>query len=281
MKTLSYLALFLLGLGLTACSSNEQHLNEHHPETVEKSPVKLEAAPEEGHEGHHHEDWSYQGETGPEHWAELEKTSDCGGMHQSPINIVEYKTDETLPPLDIQYADQTVLHDVVNNGHSIQYDFEEGDYIVLEGEKYYLKQFHFHEPSEHTIEGVRYPLEMHLVHANKEGDIAVLAVMAKEGGQSAPFDFLEAYLPLEPGAKKEIGKPFDMNLNLPKDRSYYHYTGSLTTPPCSENVQWYVFKTPIDISLKQAKVLEENMPVHNYRNEQPVNDRIVKASPNF
>ncbi|WCL80149.1 carbonic anhydrase family protein [Saprospira sp. CCB-QB6] len=276
MKTLTYLALIVMGLGLNACASKEVHINEHHPNSVEKSPVKLESAP-----ARQHEDWSYQGETGPEHWAELEKTSDCGGQHQSPINIVEYQSDEQLPPLDIQYADQTILHDVVNNGHSIQYDFEEGDYIVLEGEKFYLKQFHFHEPSEHTIEGVRYPLEMHLVHANQDGDIAVLAVMAKEGGQSAPFDFLETYLPLAAGAKKEIGKPFDMNLNLPKDRSYYHYKGSLTTPPCSENVQWYIFKTPINISLKQAKILEENMPVHNYRNEQPVNDRIVKASPNF
>jgi len=226
------------------------------------------------------EHWTYQGETGPQHWAEIEKQSDCDGMHQSPINIidVDVETDTTLPPLEIHYASSVKIHDVTNNGHSIQYNFEKGDYLTLGGTSYELKQIHFHEAAEHTINGVRYPLEIHMVHISEKGEVAVLAIMAMEGRSSAPFSFLESYLPIDVGETKPIDTHFDMNLNLPEQREYYAYNGSLTTPPCTEGVRWFVFKQPISVSLDQVKQLQRLMPLNNYRDEQPLNGRKVSLS---
>ena len=222
--------------------------------------------------------WSYQGETGPEHWAEIEKNSDCGGKYQSPINIIDKdaKLDASLKPLDIHYASATKINNVVNNGHSIQYNFEPGDYFNYKGEKYALKQIHFHESAEHTMNGVRYPMVIHMVHVSDKNHYAVFAVMVKEGNNSAPFNFLESYLPLEKGQTKPVNTSFDLTKNLPKDKAYYSYVGSLTTPPCTEGVNWFVFKEPITISLKQVKELQKLMPINNYRNEQPLNGRVVK-----
>lgn len=222
--------------------------------------------------------WTYNGETGPEHWAEIEKQSDCNGKQQSPINIIDIDvvTDTPLKPIGINYSSNVKIHDVINNGHSIQYDFEKGDYITLNDNKYELKQIHFHEASEHTINGIRYPLEIHMVHVSIDKKIAVLAVMAQEGESSEPFTFLENYLPVEKGETKEIDANFDLNLNLPDNKEYYTYDGSLTTPPCTENVSWYIFKTPITVSVDQVKQLQKLMPLNNYRIEQPLNGRIVK-----
>lgn len=224
--------------------------------------------------------WSYQGETGPEHWVEFEKDSDCGGKYQSPINIVSTNAmvDTTLQPLDIHYSSATKIHEVVNNGHSIQYNFESGNYLNYKDEKYELKQIHFHEAAEHTINGIRYPMVIHMVHVNIKNQYAVLAVMVKEGKSSAPFNFLESYLPIEKGTTKTVNTSFDLNKNLPKDKGYYNYVGSLTTPPCTEGVNWFIYKKPITISLKQVKELQKIMPLNNYRNEQPLNGRKVSQT---
>jgi carbonic anhydrase len=229
-------------------------------------------------ESHSEKHWSYSGETGPEHWKEIEKGSECGGKFQSPINVVNYDEDSALQPLKISYSDSTHIHDVVNNGHSIQYNFDPGDYISLYNKKYELKQFHFHEPAEHLIDGIRYPMVIHLVHINDAGQYAVLAVMAKEGKSSEAFDFLESHLPIQVGESKIVDVAFDMNLNLPETKTYFTYTGSLTTPPCSEGVSWFIFKEPITVSLKQVEELRKLMPLNNYRDEQPHNGRSIKVS---
>jgi len=222
--------------------------------------------------------WTYEGETGPEHWIEIEKESDCDGKRQSPINIIDVDVidDASIEAIDIHYSASVKIHEITNNGHSIQYNFEKGDFIILNDNEYRLKQIHFHEPSEHTIDGIRYPLEMHLVHVSKDNKISVLAVMAKEGRSSEPFTFLEKYLPINSGETKLIDANFDLNENLPENKSYYTYGGSLTTPPCSENVTWFVFKTPIAVSVDQVKELQKLMPLNNYRNEQPINERVIK-----
>lgn len=229
-----------------------------------------------------HLHWSYQGETGPAHWMEIEKDSDCGGQHQSPVNIIEVNaravSGEDLL-LEFSYADSTRIHDVTNNGHSIQYNFELGDFIQFKGKKYALKQIHFHEPSEHLINGIRYPIEMHMVHAGEDGELTVLGIMGTEGENSAPFQFLEKFLPVEKETSKIVDEAFNLNLNLPANhKDYFHYSGSLTTPPCSENVNWIVLKEPITLSLEQVTVLRSLMPVNNYRTEQPLNDRVVLKS---
>lgn len=222
--------------------------------------------------------WTYDGETGPEHWAEIEHQPDCEGNLQSPINIIDInaETDSDLKPIEFYYSSNVKIHDVLNNGHTIQYDFDKGDYISIDDEKYELMQIHFHEASEHTINGLRYPLEMHMVHVGADNKIAVIAIMAIEGNSSEPFNFLEKYLPVKNGETKKIDAKFNLNLNLPLVRDYYTYKGSLTTPPCTQNVSWYIFKTPITISIEQVKQLQELMPSNNYRNEQPINNRIIR-----
>lgn len=225
-----------------------------------------------------HDHWTYEGETGPEHWVEIEKECECNGNKQSPINIIDIDVvnDTSLKPIDVHYSSQVKIHEITNNSHTIQYNFESGDFIVLNNEKFDLKQIHFHEGSEHTINGMRYPLEMHLVHVNAKNEIAVLAVMAKEGESSEPFDFLEEYLPVGNGETKLINAYFDLNLNLPKEKDYYTYNGSLTTPPCTQNVTWFVYKTPITVSVSQVKKLQHSLPLNNYRGEQSINERVVK-----
>lgn len=222
--------------------------------------------------------WNYEGETGPEHWAEIDQ-NDCGGSAQSPIDIIETETDKTLLPIDFHYDTKTRIHDVVNNGHSIQFNFEPDDYIMIDGDKYELKQFHFHEPAEHTIRGIRYPLVVHMVHMNKDGKYAVIAIMAQEDQQSnEAFEFLDKYLPVKVNESIKINEDFNINSVLPENRTYYTYTGSLTTPPCTEGVQWFIFKNSIGVSSKIIEDLRKIMPVNNFRNVQPLNGRIIKES---
>ena len=268
------ITIILFGITLASCNTDIKSKNSE--KSLNGTYGKEDVATTHHAEKH----WNYEGETGPEHWSEIEKDSDCDGKFQSPINIVSEEAiiDNDLKPLDIHYAPSTQIHDVKNNGHSIQYDFKEGDYINYKGDTYDLKQIHFHEASEHTINGIRYPLVIHMVHVNVKGDYLVLAVMAKEGASSSPFTFLENYLPLKEGEMKTIDRPFDLNLNLPENKGYYNYIGSLTTPPCTEGVNWFIFKEPITVSLKQVNVLKQLMPINNFRNEQPLNGRKVKMT---
>jgi carbonic anhydrase len=230
---------------------------------------------------HDHLHWDYTGELSPEHWAEVEEYSDCNGKHQSPINIIDIDA-KTLggmqKQLKLGYDASTHIYDVVNNGHTIQFDFEKGDSLIWKDVTYYLKQIHFHEPAEHMINGIRYPIEIHLVHQNNAGELAVVGILGKEGVESPAFEFLEHFLPLPPGTKAEIDKAFDLNTIIPDDRAFYTYSGSLTTPPCSEGVRWFVMRDAIDLSEEQVLVLQENMPHNNYRGHQPLNYRVVKKS---
>ena len=180
--------------------------------------------------------------------------------------------------LNIFYSPKTLISKVENNGHSIQFDFEMGDSINYKNDIYYLKQIHFHEPSEHKINGVIYPIEMHMVHLNKAGQISVLGILGEEGDESQLFEFFESFLPIENGAEKDIHQNIDLSSLFLNANNYYSYSGSLTTPPCTEGVNWVVFKTPIILSVGEVLKLKNNMPVNNYRNEQPLNDRLVKLN---
>ena len=226
----------------------------------------------------HEIEWSYEGETSPEHWAELEKNSDCSGTRQSPINILDINVveDENKEStIELYYSPKTILKKVRNNGHSIQFDFDKGDSITYNKINYNLVQIHFHEPSEHTINGVRYPIEIHLVHQSKEKYYTVLSVFGIEGEESEAIEEMESFLPLKKGEERKINKAFDLSRIFPENKTYYSYSGSLTTPPCTERVQWVVFKEPIIISLEEVLKLKDNMPLENYRDEQPLNDRTV------
>jgi len=222
--------------------------------------------------------WTYDGETSPEHWAEIEKNSDCDGKSQSPINII---VDHTTPvnnvdDLKIFYTPQTVISKVKNNGHSIQFDFEPGDSIRYKKEIYHLKQIHFHEPAEHIINGIRYPIEIHFVHKSDTNNLTVLSIFGEEGEISSLFNFFETFLPIKNGESKIIDQKVDLTSLYPKSTGFYSYSGSLTTPPCTENVNWVIFKDQLILSYTQALLLKANMPLNNYRNEQPLHDRVVQ-----
>lgn len=224
--------------------------------------------------------WTYAGETGPDHWSELEPSSQCTGRLQSPINIIRTTTLPAVSeawPLYLYYPESTLLRSVTNDGHSIKYDFQQGDEIEFLGTRYGLVQLHFHEPSEHTLNGVRFPIEMHMVHFSEEASrYTVLAVLGYEGRPSPGYDWLESYLPLSPGQTKVIDQPFDLTSVLPATLTpRFHYEGSLTTPPCSENVDWVVFEQPFMLSEAQVNLLKQNMPTNNYRGVQPLNDRNI------
>ena len=182
MKFITYSVLMaFLVIGCSTPTNEEQHsLNDSLFSTAEITD--------------HH--WTYKGETGPEHWAEIEKHTQCTGNFQSPINIISINAelDKGDSPLEVKYAKNTLIHDVSNNGHTIQYNFEQGDYVNYKEKKFELKQIHFHGSAEHTIDGIRYPLEMHMVHLSEDKEYLVIGIMVKEGENSEPFSFLENYL---------------------------------------------------------------------------------------
>ncbi len=221
--------------------------------------------------------WSYQGETSPENWAEIEKNSDCDGKNQSPINII---VDHTVPVnnidnLKVFYSPETVINKVENNGHTIQFEFNLGDSIQYKNDVYHLKQVHFHEPAEHIINGIRYPIEIHFVHKSDQDKLTVLSVFGEEGEVSRLSVFFKTFLPIKNGESKEINYPIDLSFLYPKSKDFYSYSGSLTTPPCTENVNWVIFKDQLILSYDQVLKLKDNMPLNNYRNEQPLNGRKV------
>ena len=225
-----------------------------------------------------HEHWSYEGETSPEHWAELEKDSNCSGNFQSPINIATSEViNDTISmnKVDILYSPETELSQVKNNGHSVEFGFDEGDSIRYMNDIYHLKQIHFHEPAEHTINGVRFPLEMHLVHMDSKNEFTVISILGEQGVETEYSEFLNLFLPLKEGETKEIHESFDLTDLFHDNTEYYSYKGSLTTPPCTEPVNWIILKESVTISKEAVNFLKNNMPLDNYRNEQALNGRKV------
>jgi len=224
----------------------------------------------DAHKGEHEKHWDYS-QNGPTHWGEFSKT--CAKGHaQSPINIVPGKTVR----LDPKYAlkmdeDVETTAKVIDNGHSIKVTPQKGGTITLNGETFKLLQFHFHGKSEHTVDGKRYDMVAHMVHQNpKTKQLAVIAVFFKEGKENPLLDKIIN------GVGKEVKvDPQDL---LPKDtQHYFHYVGSLTTPPCSENVQWFLLKQPAEASKKQIEAFRKYY-VDNERPIQELNDRQIEAN---
>ncbi|PEO55827.1 carbonic anhydrase [Bacillus toyonensis] len=221
--------------------------------------------------------WSYEGATGPEHWGELkpEYKMCLNGQEQSPIDIKTEQIKSTVDnnPLQINY--QPISFSIKNNGHSIEGKANSSDdYLTLGGNRYTLKQFHFHTPSEHQFEGKHADMELHLVHQNDQGQLAVVGIMIKEGQKNEGFAAMWQNLPYRKNIKADVQHTIDIKQILPSDYSSFRYMGSLTTPPCTENVQWIVMKQTIEMSKKQIKVFHKLFPKNN-RPVQPINGRAV------
>jgi len=219
--------------------------------------------------------WSYKGETGPEYWGTLKpEFATCSqGKHQSPIDIKKsYKT--TLEPIKFFYKPMQLK--IINNGHTIQVNAQEGNSIIIDGEKYQLAQFHFHSPSEHKVKGKSYDMELHLVHKNKTGDIAVVGVFLKEGKPNNTIEKIWKNIPTNINEEKIAENVYINPYNLlPKNKGYYIYYGSLTTPPCTEGVTWIVLKKPIEVSKKQIEKFRIIIGEDNNRPVQNLNKRFI------
>lgn len=216
--------------------------------------------------------WGYDVENGPDVWAQLSPEYQlCGvGMHQSPINIVDPTPTKPLPI--IFYYQPTPLN-IHNTGNTVQVVYPKGSWIEVDGTKYHLLGFHFHAPSEHTVAGNLYDMEMHLVHESEEGTLAVIGVLIRSGSINTAFNLFWDYLPSVPGASEEIkGVTLNALDLLPSTKHAYRYDGSLTTPPCSEGIKWFVLTTPIEMSQSQIAAFRAIMSGNN-RPVQPLNGR--------
>jgi carbonic anhydrase len=225
----------------------------------------------------HH--WTYSGETGPAHWGSEDPAfATCGlGKAQSPIDIEKTKKLD-LPPLEFSYQ-PTALR-VTDTGHSMQLNYQPGSRVTVGGTSYELVQIHFHKPSEEHVRGKPYAMVAHLVHKNEQGDLAVVAVLMRAGATNAFLKPIFDNFPA-PGQQESVvaGQTVSAQAFLPAARGYYSFDGSLTTPPCSEHVKWFVLKSPVEISEAQINQFGSRY-AKNARPVQPLNGRTVLESKN-
>lgn len=226
----------------------------------------------------HHAHWSYEGHGGAAHWAELDENfKTCSlGKFQSPIDIETRKAKPAdLAPIGFAYTPGAA--EVINNGHTIQVNLPAAGTATIGGMEYKLLQFHFHTPSEEKINGKAYPLVAHFVHKNGEGKLAVVAVLFKQGKENAALKSVFANLPAKEGEPRALEGGINPADVLPADHAYYAFMGSLTTPPCSEEVRWQVLKTPVELSAGQIAAFRKLYKM-NARPVQPLNGREVQVS---
>lgn len=229
------------------------------------SPAKAQDAEPE------HPHWTYEGEEGPEHWGELNPDYElCSvGEAQSPIDITEA---QALNLTDIAFSYLPSALNIFNNGHTIQVQYDEGSSIVYNEIQYNLVQFHFHTPSEHTVNGESFAMELHFVHQDANGGLAVVGVLLREGAENAEYAALFDNMPATEGEPE----PTELTINaaslLPAEATYFTYGGSLTTPPCSQGVRWLVLTTPVEISAAQIEAFQAIFEM-NARPVQPLNER--------
>ena len=263
-KTISLFTALLTLLLLSSCGgSTKKSSNQEDKTHVEKKDCN-------------HVHWSYHDSaTGPSNWANLcEGFSACAGSSQSPVDIKTSGviTDNNLEKPQFNYG-QTKT-DIINNGHTIQFNVDGNNTVKLNGKEYKLLQFHYHAPSEHTVNGQHYAMEVHFVNKHSDNDYAVLGVMITEGKSNDLFEkFLDRF-PKKEGEYKADDLIELMTL-LPGNKSYYYYSGSLTTPPCSEVVSWYIFTNPIEASKTQIEKFASILN-NNNRPVMPLNGRKIK-----
>jgi carbonic anhydrase len=222
--------------------------------------------------------WSYGGENGPASWAELDPAFGlcASGRRQSPIDI-RGGVAVDLEPIRFDYRPSGFT--VVDDGHTIQARIAPGNTLSVGGRSFELQQMHFHRPAEERIDGRGFDMSLHLVHKDAEGRLAVLALLLQRGDEAqAVVQRVWNDLPLEKGLEQPASQPLDPAALLPQDRGYATYMGSLTTPPCSEDVLWMVMRQPLSVTQAQLDVFAHLYPM-NARPLQSAAGRLIKRSP--
>ena len=219
--------------------------------------------------------WGYSGHEGPENWGKLAPEFEmCGkGKNQSPIDITGTVESE-LAPISFSYKSSTL--DVINNGHTIKATYGSGSTITVDGHTYELLQVHWHTPSENHIDSKSFPMEAHFVHADKDGNLAVIGLMYTQGQENAGINEIWKVMPPKTGATiKSADVTIDAMSMLPANKDYYRCNGSLTTPPCSEGVRWMVLKEAAQASEAQVKKFHTTFHGDTNRPVQAINARPV------
>jgi len=274
--TLKTSLFFLLGFSMvfimTNCVSKKKKRLAHKPKP--KPSLKAAHIPAPVKHKAHKPHWSYSGLFGPEAWGDIENHfRTCKtGVSQSPVDLVWKKPAKHSEKIEFHFT--PTEYKVVNNGHTIKVSFPKGQWSRIRGEAFELLQLHFHSSSEHTIAGRHYPIEAHLVHKNSRGDLAVVGIMFSEGSSNEEIAKLWSHAPSTEGTEVGVKKLFNLNHLIPPQNHYYHYTGSLTTPPCSEGVNWNVFNTSVEVSKEQIAHFQQ-LYKGNFRPVQALNNRTM------
>ncbi|TAE51494.1 MAG: carbonic anhydrase family protein [Bacteroidetes bacterium] len=219
--------------------------------------------------------WEYEGEDGPDAWGELcVDYTTCAGQAQSPVNLAGAIYDPAS--LDIAQSYSASTTHILNNGHTIQFTYDAGSSILVNGESYELLQFHSHTHSEHSVSGISSPMELHFVHKNlTTGNLAVIGVLVEEGAENEVLKLFTEHLPAAKDSTYEAALTYEAQDLFPEDRSYFTYSGSLTTPPCSEIVTWFVMEQSIQASAAQIEAFEA-LQHENARPLQELDGRVIR-----
>lgn len=219
-------------------------------------------------------DWGYRGNNGPAHWAALSpRYAACDGNRQSPIDLGRT---QRLPYAPISFRYRSNPLSLRYDGHSVEADYRPGSYIMVDGRRYELERFRFHVPAEHHIRGRRADMELQLIHRDARGRYAIVAVLMVAGRKHNPMlaRILDHLPPTQHSGYYNRRKGINPLFLLPNERSYLAYTGSLTQPPCTENVSWYVLPSIVEVEGKHVRRLRQLLG-DNARPLQPTNDRSV------
>ena len=223
--------------------------------------------------------WSYTGKTGPINWGKLDPAyKSCSqGHEQSPIDIRGARLNKALPPVEFHYMAASVT--LENTGNTVLVHVHPGSYIVVDGARYDLQQFHFHHPSEEAVKGKLTDMVVHLVHKSADGKMAVVAVRftMDRGDANTVIAALWPHLPASTGSTESVTDMINPGGFLPADRGYWTYTGSLTAPPCTEGVRWFVFEDVLSISRAQLRAFTNIFPM-NSRPLQDTHGRRIEAN---
>ncbi|WP_280314121.1 carbonic anhydrase [Nocardia abscessus] len=255
----SLLAVLAAVLLLPACGSDAR-------QAYSPAPPPAHAAPH----------WDYDAE-GPDHWADLDRDYlTCkSGHQQSPVDLPGHARLELSEHITIDYHSVPAVT-LLNNGHTVQANLPagNGNRVVVDGVPFELAQFHFHLPSEHTVDGVGTTMEAHFVHKSAAGQVAVLAVLLQAAPEPSAFAPILSVAPQAVDAATVVPGPIDLRSMLPGVADQYRYQGSLTTPPCSEGVSWTVLGSPVAVAAAEADRYR-TLFAHSNRPTQPLNGRTV------